>query len=358
MIPVTKTFLPPIDVYREILQQAWDKRWITNRGELVKRLEHQLREYLEVPYITLTCNGTVPLQVAIRALGIKGKVITTPFSYVATTSVISWEHCEPVFADIEPGYYTIDPSEIEKRITPGTTAILATHVFGNPCDTEAIERIAEKHGLKVIYDGAHAFGVNYRGVSLFRYGDVSTCSFHATKLFHTAEGGCMITNNASLQDTLFYHHNFGHKGPEAFQGIGINGKMSELSAAMGLAVLPYVQNLIAERKKRINHYLEKLNGLPLEFIHIREQTEWNFSYFPVVFDSEETLLRVRDALHARDIYPRRYFYPSLTTLGYVNKYPTPVGDHLAKCVLCLPLYDDLGFEDIERTCDITSGILR
>ncbi len=358
MIPVTKTFLPPIEKYREILQESWDNRWITNRGTLVKRLEDQLKEYLGVSHLTLTCNGTVPMQIALKALGISGKVITTPFSYVATTSTIQWENCEPVFADIEPGFLTIDPVEIEKLITPDTTAILATHVFGNPCNTEAIEQIAKTHGLKVIYDAAHAFGVTYRGQSLFRSGDVSTCSFHATKLFHTAEGGCMITNDAELHNTLYYHHNFGHKGHEDFQGIGINGKMSELNAALGIAVLPHVERLISDRKERIARYTELLRELPVQFLQIREHTGWNYSYFPVVFQSDAEMLQVRTALNSENIYPRRYFYPSLSGLPYVKKYNTPVSDGVAEAVLCMPLYHDLDLQDVDRICGIIRDCLK
>ena len=239
MIPVTKTFLPPQEEYQQILSRAWEKGWITNRGILVKELEEKLKSYLNVPNIIATTNGTLPLQIALKALGLKGEIITTPFSYVATTASIVWEDCTPVFVDIHPEYLTIDETRIEAAITSKTTAILATHVFGNPCEVEVIEAIAKKHDLKVIYDAAHCFGVKYKGKSIFRYGDVSTCSFHATKLFHTGEGGAIFTEMNNYMHKLFYTHNFGHKGQEDFEGLGINAKMSELQAAMGLAVFPY-----------------------------------------------------------------------------------------------------------------------
>src|SRR5690242_2197737 len=248
MINVTKTFLPPQEEYNAILKRAWDKGWMTNRGELVKELEEKLKDYLGVKNIIATTNGTLPLQIAIKALGLKGEIITTPFSYVATTSSIVWEGCQPVFVDIDPGYLTIDENKIEAAITEKTSAILATHVFGNPCNIDAIDAIAKKHKLKVIYDAAHCFGVKYKGQSIFKYGDVSTCSFHATKLFHTGEGGAMFTNDEELHHKLFYHHNFGHKGQLDFYGLGINAKMSEMQAAMGLAILPYINEIIASRE--------------------------------------------------------------------------------------------------------------
>ena len=238
MIPVTKTFLPPQEEYQSILKRAWDKQWLTNRGELVLELEEKLKEYLSVKNILVTNNGTVPLQIALKLLADGGEVITTPFSYVASTASIVWENCTPVFVDIHPEYLTIDETKIESAITSKTTAILATHVFGNPCATEEIDRIASKHNLKVIYDGAHAFGVQYNGRSLFDYGDVSTCSFHATKLFHTGEGGALFCKDDVLNRKMYYSHNFGHKGQLDFHGLGINGKISELQAALGLSLLP------------------------------------------------------------------------------------------------------------------------
>ncbi|HMT27867.1 MAG TPA: DegT/DnrJ/EryC1/StrS family aminotransferase [Bacteroidia bacterium] len=352
MINVTKTFLPPVDEFNAILKKAWDNHWITNRGELVKELENKLKELLGVPFLTLTNNGTVPLQIAIKALGLRGEIITTPFSYVATTSTIVWENCQPVFVDIDPDHLTIDESKIEAAITPSTTAILATHVFGNPCAVNVIEDLAKKHQLKVIYDAAHCFGVKYQGQSVFNFGDVSTCSFHATKLFHTAEGGAMFASDSHLHNTLFYHHNFGHKGPTAFQGLGINAKMSELSGAMGLSVLPYLEAIMTSRKAAVENYQEQVYGSNLRFMKIREGASWNYSYFPVIFESEAILLKVIKVLNENGIMPRRYFYPSLSSLNYVKPQSTPIADKIAEQILCLPLYHDLSLTDIHRITNL------
>lgn len=336
MVQVTKTFLPPQSEYQAILKKAWDAGWITNRGDLVKELEEKLKTYLEVPNIIATTNGTLPLQIAIKALKLTGEIITTPFSYVATTSSIVWEGCKPVFVDIHPEYLTIDETKIEAAITSKTSAILATHVFGNPCDVDAIEAIAKKHSLKVIYDAAHCFGVNFKGQSIFEYGDISTCSFHATKLFHTGEGGSIFCNSREIHDRCFQMHNFGHKGQEDFYGLGINAKMSELQAAMGLTVLPYMETILKERKKITDLYDENLDFSNLKKIKIREHTSWNYSYYPVIFKTEEQLLKVKAALNQESIFPRRYFYPSLNTLGYVKFKNMPVSEKLSKTILCLP----------------------
>nr|WP_288834195.1 DegT/DnrJ/EryC1/StrS family aminotransferase [uncultured Flavobacterium sp.] len=341
MINVTKTFLPPIAEYQQHLQRAYDNNWLTNRGELVLELEQKLKEYLDVTHIIATNNGTAPLQIALKLLGNQGEIITTPFSYVATTAAIVWEYCTPVFVDIHPDYLTIDETKIEAAITAKTTAILATHVFGNPCHVDAIEAIAAKHNLKVIYDGAHAFGVQYKGKSIFEYGDVSSCSFHATKLFHTGEGGAIFTTDEQLQHQLFYSHNFGHNGPLAFYGLGINAKMSELQAAMGLAVLPYMDTIMAERKKVVDYYYRHLDFSKLTPLKIRANTSWNYSYYPVIFKTEEQLLEVEQRLKANNIIPRRYFYPALNTIEYANGKHMPVAERIASRIMCLPLYDTL-----------------
>ena len=350
MINVTKTFLPPIEEYTKQVQRAWDKQWLTNRGELVLELEEKLKKYLTVSNIIVTNNGTIPLQIALKLLGKEGEIITTPFSYVATTAAIVWENCMPVFVDIHPEYLTIDETKIEEAITTKTTAILATHVFGNPCHVEAIEAIALKYNLKVIYDAAHCFGVTHHGKAIFEYGDVSTCSFHATKLFHTGEGGAMFANDKALQQQLFYSHNFGHDGPLAFHGLGINGKMSELQAAMGLAVLPYMDNILAERKKGVDFYNAHLDLSKLQSLKIRENTQWNYSYYPVVFDSEFQLLKVEQALNEYQIFPRRYFYPSLNKVQFSVGNSMPISENIASRVLCLPLSHDLDVLDLEKIC--------
>lgn len=345
MIPVTKTFLPPVEDYNNWVKKAFDNQWLTNRGELIKLLEAQLKDYLGIDWLTVTNNGTMPLQIALKLLGKQGEVITTPFSYVATTSAIIWENCTPVFVDIHPEYLTIDERKIEAAITDKTTAILATHVFGNPCHIEEIERIAQKYNLAVIYDAAHCFGVKYNGKSIFEYGDVSTCSFHATKLFHTAEGGAMFANNLELRHQLYYSHNFGHDGPLDFHGLGINAKISELQAAMGLSVLPYMQEILDARKKITQTYDSLLDFSKIQKLKIRENTQWNYSYYPIVFDSEARLLEVQALLNQNDIYPRRYFYPSLNTVPFVKPSSMPVSERIASKVMCLPLYKDLNDED-------------
>lgn len=352
MIPVTKSFLPRLEEYQAFVQRAYNKEWLTNRGELVLELETKLKEYLSVSNILVTNNGTVPLQIALKLLGKQGEIITTPFSYVATTAAIMWQHCTPVFVDIQPEYFTIDESQIEAAITDKTTAILATHVFGNCCNVEVIEAIARKYSLSVIYDAAHAFGVKYKGESIFNYGDVSTCSFHATKLFHTGEGGAVFCKEPTLQHKIYYSHNFGHNGPLDFYGLGINGKISELQAAMGLAMLPYMETILTERKKVVDYYNQQLISTEIETLKIRKDTDWNYSYYPIVLKSEATLIKVQTALNVEDIYPRRYFYPALNTLNYVTYQPIPIAESIAERILCLPLYVGLTPKELEKICKI------
>ena len=343
MINVTKTFLPPIAEYTAQLQRVYDNEWLTNRGELVRELEEKLITYLELEKskLLITNNGTIPLQIALKLLGKGGEIITTPFSYVATTAAIVWENCTPVFVDIHPDYFTIDESKIEAAITSKTTCILATHVFGNACNIEEIEKIAKKYNLKVIYDAAHCFGVKYNGKSIFEYGDVSTCSFHATKLFHTGEGGAVFCKDPDLFHQIYYSHNFGHNGPVDFFGLGINGKISELQAAMGLAVFPYMAEILKGRKKTADFYDDHLDFTRLSKLKLRTGTLWNYSYYPVVFDSEVALLKVQKVLNEAEIFPRRYFYPSLNTINYVTPTEMQVSESIASRVLCLPLYYSL-----------------
>jgi dTDP-4-amino-4,6-dideoxygalactose transaminase len=348
MINVTKTFFPPIEEYQHQLQRVWKNQWLTNRGELLLELEEKVKKYLSVSNVIIMTNGTIPIQIALKILGKEGEIITTPFSYVATTSSIVWEHCQPVFVDIHPEYLTIDETKIEAAITPKTTAILATHVFGNPCHVEAIEAIAKKHNLKVIYDAAHCFGVIHNGKSVFDYGDVSTCSFHATKLFHTGEGGALFCNDADLNHKMYFSHNFGHNGPLSFHGLGINGKTSELQAAMGLAVLPYIDDIIKSRKTAVDYYNGNLNFGKLKSIKIRENTIWNYSYYPILLESEAQLLIVQKALNDADIYPRRYFYPSLNTIEFTKGQSMPISEDVASRVMCLPLYAGLVDSELEQ----------
>jgi len=356
-INVTQTFLPPQEEYQKVLKKAWDKNWITNRGVLVQDLEDKLKNYLQIDHLTLTTNGTLPLQIAIKALELKGEIITTPFSYIASSSSIVWENCKAVFVDIDPEFLTIDETKIEDAITEKTTAILAVHVFGNPCNVEEIERIAKKHKLKVIYDAAHCFGVKYKGKSIFEYGDISTCSFHATKIFHTGEGGCMITNNKRLQKKLFLHHNFGHNGPSHFQGVGINAKMSELQAAMGISVFKYINDIIEYRKNIVDLYNKLLEKLNIKTIKLREKTEWNYHYYPIIFNTEKELLNIEKELNNHDIFPRRYFFPSLNKIDYLNGKEMPFSESISKRILCLPLYFGLQNKDVEKISIIISKIL-
>ena len=359
MINVTKTYLPPFEEYTSILKRAWDKAWITNNGELVQELEVKLKEYLAVKNLWFTCNGTVVLQMALKALNITKEVITTPFSYVATTNAILWEGCTPVFVDIDPQTFCIDAVKIEAAITNDTQAILATHVYGIPCDVEAIEAIAKKHGLKVIYDGAHAFGVIYKGKSLLNYGDISTCSFHATKLFHTVEGGCIICNDNELAEKLFLYRSFGHIGDD-YYFIGINGKNSEFHAAMGLAILPKVPDIIAERKRIFEIYDVLLPSILTKLNYKKMDFDFNYSYYPIIFENENILLETKTKLFENEISTRRYFYPSLNTLPQVKEhfYPCPISEDISARVLSLPLYPGLTERDINHIVDIiTKAIL-
>lgn len=356
MIPVTKSFLPPIEEFMAQVQRAYNNQWLTNRGELVVELEHKLTDYLELNESKILCmnNGTIPLQIALKLLGNGGEIITTPFSYVATTAAIVWENCTPVFVDIHPEYLTIDETLIEAAITEKTTCILATHVFGNPCNVEEIDRIAKKYNLKVIYDAAHCFGVKYKGKSIFEYGDISTCSFHATKIFHSGEGGAIFCKDEELFNKVFYNHNFGHNGPHDFHGLGINAKISELQAAMGLCVLPYVHDIIEKRKNIIEYYNSNIiNG---KTIRIRKNTEYNYSYFPIIFDSEKSMLKCKLKLEQENIFPRRYFYPSLNQLKYLKKNSKMIeSDLISKSILCLPNYFGLKESSLIKICSIINN---
>jgi len=349
MIPVTKTYFPPKQEFQNQIDRVWKNQWLTNNGELFKELSDKLKEYLGVNNILPMTNGTLPIQIALKIVGDNSEIITTPFSYVATTSSIVWENCNPIFVDIDPNHLTIDERKIEAAITSKTTAILATHVYGNPCNVEAIDKIAKKHNLKVIYDAAHCFGVKYKGESIFNYGDISTCSFHATKIFHTGEGGALICNHAELVHQIFYSHNFGHNGQEKYHGLGINAKMSELQAAMGLSVLPHMDSIFKERKRVCDFYDNNLNFDQFQKIKLRENTKWNYSYYPIIFNSEELLVNTLKKFAKENIFPRRYFYPSLEKLPYVNtKVKCNIAKDIAARVICLPLYDSLENRDVER----------
>lgn len=342
MINVTKTFLPPLEEYVSYLEKIWTSGQITNNGGLLKELELRLKEFLGVKHLFLTANGTLALQIALRAMDIKGKVITTPFSYVATTGALLWEHCEPIFVDIDPRNYCIDPREIEKAITPDTEAILAVHVYGYACDVDEIDAIALRHNLKVLYDAAHTFGARLNGRSLASYGDAAALSFHATKLFHTVEGGAVVTDSDELARKMRLYRAFGHIGDD-YVTTGINAKNSELHAAMGLCMLPRVPELITLRKNLSVVYDQLLQNLPLNLPHseMTGMLERNYAYYPVVFPSESSLLKAKDAMQASGFVPRRYFHPPLNRLPYRTGESCPVAEGISARVLCLPLSQEV-----------------
>ena len=346
MIPVTKPFLPPIELYNEYIKSIWEREYLTNNGPLVLELESKLKNYLGIKNLLYLTNGTIALQIAIKALNITGEIITTPFSYVATTSSIVWEGCKPVFVDIDSKSLNIDANKIENAITSKTQAILATHCFGVPCDVEAIDIIAKKHNLKIIYDAAHCFGTKFKGESIFNWGDISTTSFHATKIFHTIEGGAVFSSNSLLIKKMSLLRNFGHDGPEKFSEVGINGKNSEFHAAMGLSNLIFIDSILEKRKAQNLFYDQKLCFEKFRKIEIQNTTDWNYSYYPIIFNDEAEMLRLKAILEFNEIFPRRYFYPSLSKLKYVEG-KTEISDDIADKILCLPLYNTLSFNQIE-----------
>ncbi len=352
MFPVTKPFLPPQEEYERMLKGVWDRNWLTNDGPLVQELERNLKSYLGLENLLYLSNGTIALQIAIKALELKGEVITTPFSYVATSSSLVWEGCTPVFADIDPKTLTIDPEQVAGLISPRTTGILATHVYGNPCHIDQLERIATSHGLKVIYDGAHAFGTRYKGRSVLEFGDVTTLSFHATKLFHTVEGGAVTARADELNRKMSFMRNFGHDGPGRFAEVGINGKNSEFHAAMGLVNLRYVEEILKSRRNQSMQYDRLLSRQGWTRPQCVEGGESNYSYYAIVLPTEEDTVALERRLNQENIFPRRYFYPGLNELRYVNRRDLPVSDSISRRVLCLPLYYSLTEEEIERICAV------
>lgn len=352
---VTKSFLPPKAEYQAFLDKIYETNWLTNNGPLLIRLESELQSYLGLKQFIFVSNGTVAIQLAIKALDLTGEIITTPYSYCATTTSILWENCKPVFVDINPKDLNIDAKLIESKITPNTSAILATHVYGNPCDVAAIEAISKKYKIPVIYDAAHAFNVNLNGKSLLSYGDISTCSFHATKVFHTVEGGSVVVNgDASIFEKIKYYRSFGHVNDDDYRSIGINAKNSEFHAAMGLANLPHVKEIIAKRKIVSELYDQFLDFTCLTKPQTSENDfEYNYAYYPVVFENKEVTNNVIAVLAENDIVPRRYFYPSLNTLHYVKSNDScPISESVSLRVLSLPLYPDLPESEVKRISQI------
>ena len=359
MINVTMPFMPPLSDYQEKVKSIWSRGWLTNHGPLVNELELQLKASLGLEHLLYVSNGTIALQIAMRALDVQGEVITTPFSYVATTSSIIWDRSVPVMVDIRPDTLNIDPSKIEAAITEKTTAILAVHVYGNACDIEHLAAIARRYRLHLIFDGAHAFGSKYKGKSLYAYGDITTASFHATKLFHTIEGGALISPDPAVTRRLSLMRNFGHIGQNEFELAGINGKNSEFHAAMGLCNLPYVSAILAQRKFLSERYTSNLCKPQIRRPSITEGCNYNHAYYPVIFESEAILLEVVASLNLHGIYPRRYFYPSLNSLPYFNKaHDTPICDSIAGRILCLPLYHSLSVEEIDMISRLILRTLR
>lgn len=345
MIPVTKAYLPNKEKYQSYVDRIFDSGWLTNNGSLLQELEQRLATYLGVKNIILVANGSFALQLAYKALGLKGEVITTPFSFAATTSTLAWEGLIPIFADIDTNSFNMNPTQIEAQITPQTTAIVPVHVFGNPCDVEAIQAIADKHNLKVVYDAAHAFGSEYKGQSVLNYGDVSTLSFHATKLFHTIEGGAVITNDDELAKKIRTMINFGISSPTTITSIGTNAKMNEFEAAMGLCVLDDIEYIREQRENIWQTYTQNLaNQFTLQYWN--EHSKNNCAYAPILFKNEEQLLKVEAKLKENDILPRRYFYPSLDTLDYLDsKQICENSRNIASRILCIPIYPDLTLEE-------------
>ena len=350
---VTMPSLAPLDEYVELLKGVWDRGILTHNGPLVQQLEKEFCEKLAINHFVAVSNGTVALQMAIKALELKGEIITTPFTWVATISAIKWEGCTPVFCDIEAETLNIDTRKIEALITDKTVAIMPVHVFGAACDVVEIERIAKKHNLKVIYDAAHAFGTTVNDKSVFEYGDVSATSLHATKLINTGEGGACIAADNELHEKLKRIRFFGHNNAKDIVEDGFNGKLTEIHAALGIANMKYYDDVLKDRKTKYLIYKEALSKIPsLKFQEVKWGTK-NYSYFPVIFESESQLLQVEQALNAENIFPRRYFYPSVNTFSEIVTYKVmPVSEDISKRILCLPLYWTLEESVVLKTIEI------
>lgn len=356
MIPVTKSYLPSKEKYQAYVDQIYACGWLTNRGSLLQELEQRLQVYLGVKHLILVANGSLALQLAYKALALTGEVITTPFSFAATTSTLVWEGLTPVFTDINADSFNINANKIAECITPATSAIVPVHVFGNPCDVEQIQDIANKHRLKVIYDAAHAFGSDYKGQSVLNYGDISTLSFHATKLFHTIEGGAVITNDDQLAKKIRLMMNFGITSPTEITTLGTNAKMNEFEAAMGLCVLDEIDTVKAGRATAWQGYRTALKNSPLTFQHWNKHSQNNHAYAPVLFNNEATLLKYKARLKEHHILTRRYFYPSLDTLPYLKSNKVcPVSRDVASRILCLPLFTSLTKEDKSKIVEIVKS---
>jgi dTDP-4-amino-4,6-dideoxygalactose transaminase len=359
-ILVTRSSMPEFDEYIEEIRDIWESRWLTNMGLKHQVFQEQLKEYLDVEDLDLLTNGHMALELSMQALNLQGEVITTPFTFASTTHAIVRNGLEPVFCDINPVDFTMDVTQIESLITDKTCAIAPVHVYGNVCNIDEIQRIAKKYGLKVIYDAAHTFGVKYKGKGVGSYGDVSCFSFHATKVFHSIEGGAACFNDKSFGKELYRLKNFGIRNPEVVDGVGANAKMNEFCAAMGICNLRHIDEDIAKRKVVVERYRERLEGVEgLQLNPIQKDVEPNYAYFPVIFDEKvfgSSRNEVMDALEAQGIGARKYFYPITNSFdcfhGKYDVYKTPVALHISKRVLTLPLYSELALSDVDRICDI------
>lgn len=358
-VEVTQAVLPPLEEFQRHVADIFASRQLTNGGGKLRSFEEELREFLGADALVACSNGTLALQLALRQLGLNGKkVITTPFTYVATASALLWEGCQPVFADIDEDTLCLDPAQVALALRehPDAAGILPVHVFGNAADVQGMAELARAHGLKVLYDAAHAFGCELGGRSLFSYGDAATGSFHSTKLFHTVEGGCVVGHGAGTQESLQLLRAFGHVG-DAHISLGINAKMSELHAAMGLCLLPRLSEFMDKRRLRTDLYDDLLRGHAYSCgVKLAPGLVWNHAYYPRIFVDEATLLRVMAALAAENIYPRRYFYPSLTQLPYISARSCPVAESVSRRIVCLPLWPDMDEDIIRRVAAVILAV--
>lgn len=361
MIQVTRSSLPPIEEYIDEIRSIWDSRWLTNMGQKHEQLQDELAQYLSVPHVSLFTNGHLALEGSIEALELTGEVITTPFTFASTTHAVVRRGLKPIFCDIRPDDYTLDADRIEPLITSRTSAILPVHVYGNLCDTDAIDRIAKKYNLKVLYDAAHAFGIRKGGKGVASFGDASMFSFHATKVFHTIEGGAVTYSDEALSRKLDYAKDFGIDGPEQVRTCGGNGKLTEFQAAMGICNLRHVDEELNKRRTVAARYTANLSGIPgLKLRQEQPGVEWNCAYFPVLFDG----FRLRrdeafEALKTNGINARKYFYPAINaTACYRDQYnpqDTPVAQFVSERILALPMYSDLSLDDVDRVCEVLTG---
>lgn len=348
-IYVTQPSLPPLSEYARILEGVWERGILTHNGPLVQQLEKELIDYLNVKNIVAVTSGTIAIQLAMRALNLEGQIITTPFTWIATISAIMWERCKPVFVDVQPDTFNINPKKIEEKITDQTSAILPVHVFSNPCDVDAIQKIADKYNLKVIYDAAHAMCVNYKGKSLLEYGDISATSFHATKIFQTGEGGACVAVDKKLWERLRRLRFFGYDEKKDIVDEGMNGKMTEIHAALGLANLKWLNDVLRDRREKYDLYMDLLGKSGFIKFQQFPVDSYNYSYMPILLEDENQLLEVVNRLNKHNIYPRRYFYPALNTVKFLAENDRfPVAENLASRILCLPLYYNLSINEIEK----------